>query len=512
VNIVFLNNILEFTHKIFESKWFKYTALIVFSIIIGCLKFNHIFERDESQVLLIVNNNRNIFDLFGTFGYEGTTGLWHVLLWFFSWIIPITPLSASIIHFTIIILFVWFLFFKIELPLIFKLLFLTQISMLWFCLSVRQYIFIPLLLSFFIYNFSKKNKLWINLSIVLIMQIHVTSVPIAISLWIYFILNEIRVKNNIFKIINLIPIAGLIVAIIQLMPPIDLTEGLRIWKPIDSINSIISFLSLSFNKIFKFNSIILSAIFSLLLLYPVIKGLIKNRKHFLICFFSFLFCFGIFLFIGITKYLGLKHYYLLFYTLLTFIVLVSINQKMRYNKIWYIALIPLFVYSAYLMRVKIADYMYAPFSYANKVAYCLDENYKDKTVLIIPEHEYSSVILYRTRSTPIFSLRRNEYYKYTIWNHPCVDHQLNKEISSVKVSELTKEIKNVPVEILKKNPVLVISSAVPTILTDETGVPVTYNIKINNNIELKFIKSFDGNSLNFLTEKFILYEVNYKDY
>lgn len=139
-----MKKFLLLTDYLFESRWFKGVTFLFFIVIIAWLKWNHVFERDESQVLLIVNYNRNFFDLISALAYEGSTGLWHVLLWIFSFIIPITPFSAGLIHFILIVTFIGLLFYKIKVPFIFKILFLLQLFVLFNFIYVRQYIFILL--------------------------------------------------------------------------------------------------------------------------------------------------------------------------------------------------------------------------------------------------------------------------------------------------------------------------------------------------------------------------------
>ncbi|MFH2141173.1 MAG: hypothetical protein ABIJ97_02030 [Bacteroidota bacterium] len=496
--------------KYFESNSFKWLILICFTGAIGWLKWNHIFERDESQVLLIVNNNRNFFDLIKTFGYEGTTGLWHVFLWLLSWIIPINPISVSIIHFFVIAFFVWLFLFKIEIPMMFKLIFIVQLSVLWHSLYVRQYVFILLFLAVYLQSMQTKKYLWINLSLFLLAQVHVTAIPIAFSLWIYYLASGILKKEKIIKFINFIPVAGFVIAFLQILPPSDLTPGLTSWNKISSLSEVIFRIDLAISEMLSTKStVIYFILIPAMVVWLIRKSFYSGKIHLLIWILSFLICFAAFIYISLVKYLVVMHYSLLLYTLLVFVVLLHQQNEIKMKVRWNFVLIPLFAFSAWQMRAKIADYLYAPFSYAKETAEFLDEKYPCKTVLIIPETHYNSVRVYRKEKTPVFSLGRNDFSEYTIWNHHCVDHKMNKGLLPVKISDLKNELLKVPDSILISCPILVIGSEMPQMLIDENG-SFAEDIDINDIIYLKYIRSFDGNALNFLTEKYMVFEVQKK--
>ncbi len=479
----------------------------MFASLVLYLKFDHIFERDESQILLIVNHNRNFFSLIKTFGYEGTTGLWHILLWLFSYVIPITPQTVSIIHYIIILVFIWVLIFKIDIPLIFKILFLLQANVLWNFIYVRQYIFALLFINLIVNSILNNRKLLSYLWVVLLMQVHVTTVPIAISFLFFMLAIEFTKKRQIeFKQI-IIPALGLVFAVLQVLPPSDLAAGLGEWHMPTSVYGIIGQFNDITKDMFLVNDNLLQILsIPILLTAIIINAFKKNKVLVIISILSFLISLLAFVIIRTTKYLCPHHTYLLLYTLLALTILVWKQTNLRINKYSYIILIPILLYSAYIYKVRITDYKYAPFSYADKVADYLDKNHKDETVLIFPETLYNSVRVYREQNSPVYSLGRNEYSNYTIWNHPSVDHVLYT-LLPVQTSDLENYLISVPDSIIYKKPILIIGSEINQYFVDPIGNEIKSDYKLNDEFTLEYIKFFDGKSIKYITEKFILFRV-----
>jgi hypothetical protein len=344
----------------------------------------------------------------------------------------------------------------------------------------------------------------------LLAQVHVTAIPIAFSLWIFYLSDTILRKEKIFRLINLIPLVGFILAFLQLWPPPDLALGLASWNEISSLSLVIHKIDFAFSEMLSAKStVIYFLLIPALIIWLIKKAFCVDKKYIYMWTLSFLISFGAFIYIGLVKYLVVMHYSLLFYCLLTFIVILYQKSEKKMNFRWNFLLIPLFIFAAWQMRARIADFLFAPFSYAKETAEFLDKNYPDKTVLIIPETHFNSVRVYRNQQTPVFSLGRNDFSEYTIWNHHCVDHKMNKGLLPVEISDLTSEILKVPDSILTSCPVLIIGSEMPQILV-ENKKSFAGNIQLDSTYQLKFIRNFDGNALNFLTEKFMLFEVQKK--
>ncbi|MDD3740692.1 MAG: hypothetical protein PHH30_05570 [Bacteroidales bacterium] len=225
-----MTNFLNLTNRIFENRWFKYAVFVFFCTIIAWLKWDHIFERDESQVLLIVIHNSNFFDLISSLGYEGSTGLWHIILWLFSKFIVITPQSASLIHFSFVVVFIWLLFFRLKIPFIFKIIFILQLSVLFNFLYVRQYILILLNILLVTLAIINKKDWQIGIFTMILMQTHLIAIPIAISFSIYYFFSEEKKYTKKILINMSFLLTGLFIAIWQLWPPDDLMVGLKTWK------------------------------------------------------------------------------------------------------------------------------------------------------------------------------------------------------------------------------------------------------------------------------------------
>jgi hypothetical protein len=506
-----VTRLLKIIDDVFENRWFKYSVFILFSVLIIWLKWDHVFERDESQILLIVNYNPNFFNLISSLGYEGSTGLWHISLWLLSKIIPINPQTVSIIHGFLVLSFIWYLFFKIRIPFIFKILFLLQLPVLFNFLYVRQYILILFIMQFLIQAILNKKDLKVSLLLLILMQVHLIAIPIAMSFGIYYFFTEIvenHKKKTAFIIISLL---GLLLAIIQLWPPSDLVVGLKTWKTDISIYGLSITIHKLLSDMFNVRTTLANVLFVPVMLACLIrKNINSDKKRLIILGVSFVITFSAYLSIGVTKYIGINHNCFLFFTLLALSVLLYNFSKIQFNNKWYLVLIPIMLHFGYQYRVQVSDYRYAPFSHADKVAKYLDENYKDNPVLFAPESHMNSVMLYRENQSPFFSLGRNDYCHYVKWNHPSVDH-LSIKMLPIKMENLRADLQNVPDSIMHKKPVLVIGSDLIDYIIDDSGKGVKADIFIDDKISLKLIRSFDDRIANWITEKFLLFEVIYKE-
>jgi len=321
------------------------------------------------------------------------------------------------------------------------------------------------------------------------------------------ICNEfIKTKKINFKQL-IIPVAGFIIAVLQVLPPYDLAAGLSEWHmPVsffgitEQFNDIITDMLLVNDNLLQVLSI------PILLSMILINSFKTNTKLSIISILSFLITLIAFVIVRTTKYLCPHHTYLLLYTLLALTILVWKKTNLRINKYSYIILIPILLYSAYIYKVRITDYKYAPFSYADKVAHYLDKNHKDETVLIFPETLYNSVRVYREQNSPVYSLGRNEYSNYTIWNHPSVDH-VRFKLLPVQTSDLENYLISVPDSIIYQKPLLVIGSEINQYFVDPNGNEIKSDYKLNDEFTLEYIKFFNGKSIKYITEKFILFRV-----
>ncbi|MDR2009687.1 MAG: hypothetical protein LBQ22_04320 [Bacteroidales bacterium] len=505
----FIYKVLDITNKIFESVWFKWLIFILFLLLTGFLKYEHIFERDEAQPLLIILGNRNFFDLVSTFAYEGTTGLWYVFLWILSFLMPITPQSVSIIHFLFIGVFIWYFLFKIEIPFILKIIFLTHIGVFNNFIYVRQYILVLLLLALCINAILNKKNLGVYIYIALLMQLHVSVIPIAAAIWFYY-LGIQKINNEKINIKqNLIPVLSLILAFIQLIPPDDLMETLKIWNFSHSRYMVSTIIYKSVMLIFNADhtSIYILTVppLAVVLIYDSWK---KNRNLTIIWVCAIVLVVCAYFFLEVTKGGPTRHHFvLLFCTILTFIVILAKTIKLKFNNSWYLLLIPFFLYSAYRLRVKIADYMYAPISYASEVAEFLDKNYPEKTVIVVPEVFNPSINIYRDSLRANYSLEHKDFMLYNVWDNKGIDYSKYSQIIPVRKKRIIEEISNIPDSILLSEPVLVIGAVEPELFLDENNKEIRNDIKINDRIDLKFVKPFEKTTLNYITEKFILFEV-----
>ncbi|MFH2096148.1 MAG: hypothetical protein ABIJ16_10620, partial [Bacteroidota bacterium] len=496
-------------HRLAETVVFRYLVLLAFGILVGWLKYLSVMECDQAQILLIARYNRNFFDMIATLGYEGSTGLWHTILWLYARLFNLTPFAATIIHYIIVMAFAWYLLFRVNLPAIVKMIVLTQLPLLWHIINVRQYIFVPLFMLVFLNGVRKRKAIMVSLAVFFMFQVHVTVIPVGLALWLFYLGKEVLDKQKIFRPVHLLPLFGLLLAALQLLPPADILPRLRMWHSPESAGDIFQAIQKAVVEMFQAgHTWVYVVVLTVIPLWMLRKAFEENRKMTILWLSASLFVFASFVFVSIAKYLTVPHYYLLLFVFLCLLALLADMAKLKFHKAWYILLIPLLVFSSYKMRCAFAEYLWAPFSYADRVAEYLDRHYPHNPVLMKTELHCNAVRIYRKHDIMPFALGRNEYVDFVKWNHPSIDHKKYKPLTPVLLSELRDDLLRIPDSLMYGHPVVLIATAETMNYKDDLGcVDREGNIYLNDSIVLVQDTVFCGKTIKWLTECFVLFHL-----
>ena len=235
--------------------------------------------------------------------------------------------------------------------------------------------------------------------------------------------------------------------------------------------------------------------FGLIIAYFTLnKRYIKKNKSFLISFgYAFIIILLGFLSIALLKYSLLRHHLLLSFVIIFLLLsLIKRNQEhLQKNKLFLLLLLPLLVLSIIQFQESSIEYKFELRSNSKNAAEFLDKYCPDRDVLVMSEMCAMPIRLYRRFPDPLYSIARQEYVEYTIWNDLSVDYRRNKNVLKPRLSEVINKLENTPQHILYEEPVLVIASLTTLWEMDDIRLPLS-QVKIQRKFHLEFIKAFTG--------------------
>ena len=428
------------------KKNFSFLVPIIFFFISLLLIRNHEMWRDEIQAWLLVRDSTNLISLTENLKYEGSTGLWHYLLY------PLTrifrnPYSMQLIHIfistiSIFVIFNWSPFNRLQ-----KIL-LSFSYFLFYEYSVisRNYGLSALLIFIFCALFKDRNKNKIKLSLILFLLSHTSffGLIMAFCLFITLIIEEFfnNFINNqsfiiLFKKSNaisfFISLSGFITSLIQLSPPKDsplvntevivpsLSKLIAVFQSLVKSYIPIPYLELSFwGTSFARDSILLKIIititfisivwifFSYFKKKPSIIFLYLSSSTILISFFLF-------------KYIGLiRHHGFLFLTLLSCLWIYTYcsdfnkkaHKKNEARLIKKTNITTTFLFSLQALAGVIAasyDYVF-PFSSAKETAIFIKKNNLSRSEIIGYKDFTASAVLGHLEDKKSFYYVQSESY------------------------------------------------------------------------------------------------------
>lgn len=215
----------------FKKDWWKYLELVLYSTLIGIMISVHVPWVDEVHSWLIARDSNPVSLLFRYMRYEGTPGLWHLLLMAPAKLkMPLVTLN--IIAGIIMAVAAYLVIFRSPFPKIIKVLLPFSYFFLYqYAIVSRQYCLIPLLLFLLATIYKQKNErpyAYFTL-IILLACVSLHGTVIALCL---LTLNLIDLKKNWAELSagqkkgNLIGLAVfalvLVLLVIMLLPPADI--------------------------------------------------------------------------------------------------------------------------------------------------------------------------------------------------------------------------------------------------------------------------------------------------
>lgn len=211
-----------------REKLYTWLTFLVYVILVSFIAFHHVPWRDEAQAWLIARDC-NLLGMYHQLGYEGTPGLWHLILFPFAQL-GFPYISMQIIHALLAIGVVYVFLFHAPFPLLFRIPFVFSYYIAYeYAVIARSYVLTVLLLFVIATQYSKRftNPLRYSLLVFLLFQTNLHACFIAASLLLAYLVETAYQKKYIFEYKTsyygalVIMLLGAVLAFMQLMLPID---------------------------------------------------------------------------------------------------------------------------------------------------------------------------------------------------------------------------------------------------------------------------------------------------
>ena len=312
--IQYFNHLEEylFSHK----KIILIGALALYVIIIFFLQLHHETEGDEGEAWLIARDTTSLKQMYAVMGYEGTPGLWHTILFPFAK----SGASFSIIYvinqlFVITAIAIW-LFFA-PFPLLVRILLpFTHVFLTEYSVNARSYALSTCLLFVGLALYKNYYNKWLLWAIVFFLlantNIHSTVLCCGFALMLF--LNWVFKKNKTDGKALIIVSAGILLAIIQVLPPSDLETNMAQFKMIGQLKFIT-------NRIVTGNPALSNLLYFVFLIQVMRTTKDKIQLFALLSIQLALFYVFFFIYFG-----GMRHHFFLFLSILM-ILWIDNNKK-----------------------------------------------------------------------------------------------------------------------------------------------------------------------------------------
>jgi hypothetical protein len=471
-----------------------------------------IFWRDEALPLLMAKANPSFVDLFNALGYEGTPGLWHFLLWLTARVTPLTPVHAKVIHFVFFGAALFIVLFLYRVPTVIKLFIIFSYPLIThYAFFVRQYQITVTLILLFFYLYAQKDdngRACLHVVLFFLAQTCVHGLVLAIVLFFFLAAQRYARDRSLWHPTYVIMVAGIILAVIQLLPPPDLMRGVAGW---DLTFSLHKFAKMAWRLVYgalfpkPMFGIKLAALLVVLFQCGYLSLNLSPNRLFGICLSAAV---GIFFLIGYGKFSGYRHNGLISVTFLSyFLALIQkYPQPLQQQRRISLILIPLLLVGVYEVTDH-AVYQHGRVrSHSQTVADYLDQYYPDTPILSKSEIFEAPVRLYRRNPVPEYALGRMAYVTYTVWNHASVDFRLNTKAEFFYWSDVMEDLLKTPEKILQKNPILVISGCLNIDEMNDLNIKNLREVAANEKIKLTALEFFTGAH----QENYYLYQITYR--
>lgn len=413
-----------------KEKWYKdkeklylVMVMIAYAIIGAIIVCFHEPFRDEAQAWLIARDT-NIIEMFSLAKYEGSPMLWHCLVNILT-TLGLPYISINIMHLLLNLITVYLLnkyapFNKyIKLGITFSHMLAYQ-----YLAIARSYILVPLLLCVIAIIYEKRHEktlLYCSL-LVLLQNVCLYSVPIALSLFVSYILEKIKLKKLDYKcVITFVACALIIIFSLGLL--ISSSHGEQLYhtefphtfgEVVEGAIKALQSIGFIFFPVGDFEN--LKAVLGLIMLCLATLSLLKDKKTLVIFLASTIVIGGIFAFLNLEILYRHAYMYLVVYL---FSCWISKEHNLKeWGKNTAVLTIVMYFFGIQVVLLLTSVIYECGLEYSNSRSiykFILENNYEDYKIIALHSPYASSVLPYFKDKT-MLATEDNKEYTYVVWN------------------------------------------------------------------------------------------------
>ncbi len=481
------NRLFRLINFLNNSFLFKVIFFVLFSVAYYLILKDLILWRDDAKPALLVFWNHSFLDLYNGTRHELTPLLFHYTVWLVNKFIVITPEILKIINFTFYLMVVSVICFLLKIPNLIRLLILLQTPLICYSSYMRQYILAILFIFLFTYCIQKNNgkKLSEYIMLFFLTQSCFHGALIAFYLLIFIGIKNYFEEKKIYLKEYLLVLLGVILCALQMVSPGDNITHLKSFNELFNYDDFVFLLRLIIDV--STNDLIIGVMFVILNIVFIKQLNIKNKINYILCV-SLIFI-SYFL-VGIVRYHSLyRHHWLIFYTIISLLIILQspFNNKLEKLKPIHYFLATFLLFSLSHYSFILPELIQRKVSMSKNVAEYLDSYYPEKDIIAKYDFFVEPVVAYRKKIREFYSLDRQEFIKYVVWDKKSVNFTNFKDhIVFFKNSDLLNQLNNVPENLLEHEPILVLSA-------NKIVKDIYYkDMEIKGKYLLKQLKNFNG--------------------
>ncbi|MBR4111100.1 MAG: hypothetical protein IKK43_05390 [Clostridia bacterium] len=411
-----------------KEKWYKdkekiyfVAIMMIYIIYASTIVFFHEPWRDEAQAWLIARDT-NVIEMFSLSKYEGSPMLWHLLINVLT-TLNLPYISMRILHLVLNVCAIFILnkYAPFNKYIKFGITFSHMMAYEYLAIA-RSYVLVPLLLFLIATIYKERHeKTFAYCSLLLLLQnVCLHTVAIAITLFIIYIIEKIKLKKVDLKTIGIFVIIAVLMgfSIFLLASPVHSEQLYHTSFPknfedlfVGAIRALRSIASV----VIPFRTAIpIKGILGLSLLIIAVVSLWKDKKVLVVFLISTIVMGGIFAFLNIS--ILLRHAYIYG---LVYIFCLWIAKEINVNKLkiildsFMIAL--MFIQIIMLVAYSVSEVV-ADFSNSAEIKELIEEKgYEDYKIFTMHLPYVSSVLTYFPEKTA-FALEDYAEHTYVVWN------------------------------------------------------------------------------------------------
>ena len=428
-----------------KEKLFLVIVMILYIIWGSIIIYFHEPFRDEAQAWLIARDT-NIIEMFSLSKSEGSPMLWHLLVNILT-TLGLPYVSINIMHFILNVIAIYFLnkyapfnkYIKIGIT-------FSHMMAYQYLAIARSYVLIPLLLFIIASIYKKRHEKTLIYCILLLLLQNVClySIPIAIILFVIYIIEKIKLKQNNFKSTVIFIIVGVfMISSILLLINTDHSEQLyhtnfptnfeELFEGVVKALRSISVIVLPFEVLIP-----VKGVTGLIILSLTTMSLWKDKKVLIIFLISTIIIGGIFAFLNLNITFRHSYIYVAIYLFCLWIKKESNNVK--YTKVISQSLIIFAMAMQVILLISYSGVEIAyDFSNAVKIKeFIKEQGYEDYKIFTFHMPFASSILPYFPGKTA-FTIEDYAEHTYVIWNK---DFSGDKLIFKLNIDYMIQKAKN----------------------------------------------------------------------